>query len=153
MTTTPNEGRGGTGPAKDSASPPSRTSRWDRSHNHDQKISQPEHHLTLVESFEADSTDLSPGMTAMKRAVPDAERLRIQPANDGMTSSEGVVVVVVVGTGSGPVSDTTKVCVAPAFNPTPTHQASERQKAPSSRSPVPPEVGFGRLDQVSPFHT
>ena len=81
--------------------------------------------------------------------------MRTQPANDGMTSSESlvVVVVVVVGTGSGPVSDTTKVCVEPAFNPTPTHHDPDTQAAPSSRSPVPPEVGFGRVDQVLPSQT
>jgi hypothetical protein len=48
---------------------PSRTNRWDRSHNHHQKISPPEHHLRLVDSFEADSMDMSPGMTAKKRAA------------------------------------------------------------------------------------
>ena len=134
-------------------SPPSHTIRWDRSHNHDQRISQPEHHLRLVDSFDADSTDMSPGMTAKKRATLVVERLRNQPANDGMTSSGGVVVVGVVGSGSGPVSDTTKVCVEPALDPIPTHHDPDTQEAPSSRPPVPPEVGFGRLDQVSPSQT
>ena len=64
------------------ASPPSRTSRWDRSHNHDQKISQPEKSspperlLTLVEPNVADSVDVTPGMTPKKQAELVAKRLR-----------------------------------------------------------------------------
>ena len=61
--------------------------------------------------------------------------------------------MVVVGTGSGPVSETTNVANPEPMDPTATHHDADTQEDPSSRSPVPPEVGFGRLDHVSPSHT
>lgn len=66
------------------------------------------------------------------------------------------MVVVGSGSGSGPVRETTKVSAnpdSPDLNPTPTHHDPDTQEDPSSRSPVAPEDGFGRVDQVSPSQT
>ncbi|MSW45845.1 MAG: hypothetical protein F2837_07940 [Actinobacteria bacterium] len=66
-----------------------------------------------------------------------------------MICSVGVVVVV----GSGPVSETTKVCGDAPLDPTPAHHAADTQEADWSRSPVPGVVGFDTADQALPSHT
>jgi hypothetical protein len=72
------------------SSPPSRTIRWDRSHNHDQtaspseKSSPPERLLTFVEPNVADSVDVTPEMTAKKQAELRAKRLRAEDAKTAM---------------------------------------------------------------------
>jgi len=58
------------------AKSPSHSIQRDWSHIRDQKTSQPEHFVRLVETLEADVTDMSPAMTAKKRSAQVARSLR-----------------------------------------------------------------------------